>query len=78
MSTSAKATIDVRPLHPRDKHPQIFATFDTLQPGEVMLLINDHDPTPLKYQFGFERPELFTWTPVEQGPVEWRIEIGRV
>jgi uncharacterized protein (DUF2249 family) len=78
MSQTASATIDVRPLPPREKHPRIFATFDSLQSGEFMVLINDHDPTPLKYQFNFERPEQYIWTPVEEGPVEWRIEIGKV
>lgn len=69
--------VDVRPLPPREKHPLIFSTFDALPSGGKMLLVNDHDPMPLKYQFQFERPDQFSWTALEQGPVEWRIEIGK-
>ncbi|WP_128733435.1 DUF2249 domain-containing protein, partial [Geobacillus sp. T6] len=29
---------------PRDRHPAIFRLFDSLKPGEVMELVNDHDP----------------------------------
>jgi uncharacterized protein (DUF2249 family) len=72
------AVVDVRPLPPRDKHPTIFGTFDGLKSGESMLLVNDHDPVPLRYHFQAERAGQFTWTPLEEGPVEWRIEIGRV
>jgi uncharacterized protein (DUF2249 family) len=77
MTDTHKAVIDVRPLHPRDKHPRIFQTFDSLAAGETMLLLNDHDPTPLKYQFAADRPDQYTWSPLEEGPVEWRIAIGK-
>ena len=69
--------VDVRPLPPREKHPLIFNTFDSLAPGEHLLLVNDHDPMPLKYQFQFERPDQFEWRPIEQGPDEWRVEIAK-
>lgn len=77
MSTTTP-TVDVRPLPPREKHPLIFSTFDSLPSGGKMLLLNDHDPMPLKYQFQFERPNQFSWNPIEEGPVEWRIEIGKL
>ena len=69
--------VDVRPLPPREKHPLIFSTFDALNHGEHMVLVNDHDPMPLKYQFEFERPGQYHWKPVLEGPEEWRIEIGK-
>jgi Uncharacterized conserved protein len=46
-----KATIDVRNIIPRERHPLIFDSFLQLAPGESILLINDHDPKPLFYQF---------------------------
>ncbi len=73
----ALPVLDVRALPPREKHPTIFATFDTLEPGASFLLLNDHDPVPLRYQFMAERPNAFTWEYVEQGPEIWRVEIGR-
>jgi len=41
------ARIDVRAIPPRDKHSEIFEMFTSLKSGEVMELINDHDPRPL-------------------------------
>lgn len=70
--------LDVRVIPPREKHPTIFQTFDALRPGEAFVLINDHDPFPLRYQFEAERAHRFTWEYAEQGPVVWRVRIGKV
>ena len=42
------------------------------------VLVNDHDPKPLYYQFAAERAGTFTWQDLEEGPEAWRVEIGRV
>lgn len=70
-------TIDVRTIPPRDRHPLIFDTFDALQPGGAFVLVNDHDPRPLHYQFQHERPGLFTWEYLVSGPDEWQVRISR-
>lgn len=62
---------------PKEKHPKIISTFDSLQPGEFMLLVNDHDPKPLRYQFMIERTDTFTWEYLEEGPELWRVAIGK-
>jgi uncharacterized protein (DUF2249 family) len=69
--------LDVRVIPPRDKHPTIFRTFDTLASGQSLLLVNDHDPKPLRYQLMAERPETFDWTYEAQGPQLWRVRISR-
>ncbi|MHB1224524.1 MAG: DUF2249 domain-containing protein [Gemmatimonadaceae bacterium] len=69
--------LDVRVIPPRDKHPTIFRTFDALASGQSMLLINDHDPAPLRYQLLAERPDSFDWTYEARGPEEWRVLIAR-
>jgi len=46
--------------------------------GDAILLINDHDPKPLFYQFQAERPGEVSWAPQEQGPERWVIRIERV
>jgi uncharacterized protein (DUF2249 family) len=68
--------IDVRPLPPVQKHPAIFEMFFSLAPNEAMILINDHDPKPLYYQFAAEMPGQFEWEYLEKGPV-WRVQITR-
>jgi uncharacterized protein (DUF2249 family) len=69
--------LDVRVIPPREKHPTIFHTFDSLAPGESFILVNDHDPFPLRYQFEAERTGAFSWEYLEQGPQVWRVEIAR-
>lgn len=71
-------TLDVRDLAPRLRHEQIFAAFHRLQPGEAYILVNDHDPKPLYYQFQAEQTGRFSWDYLEQGPEVWRVRIGRV
>lgn len=69
--------LDVRVIPPRDKHPAIFRTFDGLAEGQAMVIINDHDPRPLRYQFLAERPDSFEWTYEAEGPEIWRVRISR-
>ncbi len=74
---SGQKTLDVRPIPPRDKHSTIFSTFDALATGESFVLINDHDPRPLRYQFDAEHPGSFGWQYLEQGPEVWRVQISK-
>ena len=73
----SSAVLDVRDLAPRFRHPRIFETFEALRPGESFVLVNDHDPKPLHYQFQFERPSAFGWRYLEEGPEVWRVEITK-
>ncbi|MDE3112935.1 MAG: DUF2249 domain-containing protein [Chloroflexota bacterium] len=70
-------TLDVRTLAPARRHGVIFETFGALGEGEAFVLLNDHDPKPLYYQFSAEMPGTFTWDYLERGP-DWRVRIGRV
>jgi uncharacterized protein (DUF2249 family) len=79
-TTPTEATtpvIDVRRILPRERHPLIFQTFDGLTPGQSLLLINDHEPRPLYYQFLHERAEQFTWHYLAEGPDIWQVQIGK-
>lgn len=77
MPQTATATIDVRFIAPRDRHPLLFSTFYALRPGDAFLLVNDHDPKPLYYQFTAELGEPFHWEYLEQGPEVWKVRIAR-
>ena len=76
-NASTPIELDVRVIPPRDKHPTIFRTFEALAPGESFVLINDHDPVPLRYQFEAERAGTFGWKYLEAGPEVWRVEISK-
>ena len=69
--------LDVRAMIPRERHARIFGAFERLTAGEVFVLVNDHDPKPLYYQFSAERAGTFTWRYLEEGPEVWRVEIGK-
>jgi uncharacterized protein (DUF2249 family) len=69
--------LDVRVIPPRDKHPSIFRAFDSLEHGQALVIVNDHDPRPLRYQLAAERPDTFDWTYESEGPEEWRVRIAR-
>jgi uncharacterized protein (DUF2249 family) len=69
--------LDVRAEAPARRHDLIFETYTALTPGTGFVLVNDHDPKPLYYQFAAEHEGDFTWEYLEQGPEVWRVRIGR-
>jgi uncharacterized protein (DUF2249 family) len=69
--------LDVRELPPRQRHALIFDTCDKLATGDALVLVNDHDPRPLYYQFEAEQPDRFGWEYLERGPEVWRVRITR-
>jgi uncharacterized protein (DUF2249 family) len=75
---SSETILDIRSIAPMNRHPLIFDRFEALAPGEGFILVNDHDPKPLYYQFQAERTNQFSWDYLEQGPKDWRVRIGRV
>lgn len=70
-------TVDLRDVALPQRHPLVFDTFAALEPGESIILVNDHDPKGLYYQFQFEQEGRFTWEVLEEGPDAWRVRIGR-
>jgi AhpD family alkylhydroperoxidase len=76
MSTE-EPVLDVRTEEPGRRHELIFETFDDLPAGRSYVLVNDHDPRPLRYQLEAENAGEFSWQYLEQGPEVWRVRIGR-
>ena len=68
---------DVRPIPCSIKHRQILQVWHQLAVGEHFILLNDHDPVPLRYQFAAEFPEAFTWDYLERGPEDFRVKISK-
>jgi uncharacterized protein (DUF2249 family) len=77
-TVSTKNTIDVRTIPGPQRHPLIFRTFESLQSGEALELVNDHDPFPLRNQFNFMKRGQFSWAYLQEGPDLWRVRIGKV
>ncbi len=69
--------LDVRALPPPQRHALIFHACGKLAEGDAVVLINDHDPKPLYYQFEAEYPGWFGWEYVQSGPEVWKVRITR-
>ncbi len=69
--------LDVRTQAHGQRHTLIFGAYSELKPGTGFVLVNDHDPKPLYYQFDAQHKGDFTWDYLEQGPQVWRVRIGR-
>lgn len=74
---SVERELDVRTLPAPSRHMRIFLNFAALPEGDSFVIVNDHDPMPLWYQFHYEHGDSFTWSYLEEGPEVWRVRIGR-
>jgi uncharacterized protein (DUF2249 family) len=75
--TGAEAELDVRRVSHGQRHGLIFLAYRALIPGAGFVLVNDHDPRPLRYQFEAQYPDDHTWEYLQAGPEVWRVRIGR-
>ena len=69
---------DVREIPCRVKHAQIFQRWTDLPVGKHFILINDHDPVPLWYQFTAQFPDAFEWEYLLRGPEEFQVRITKL
>ena len=70
--------LDLRDTPRPERHPLVFTAFDRLEEGESFVLINDHDPQPLRRQMERMREGEVGWEYIERGPEFFRIRITRV
>jgi uncharacterized protein (DUF2249 family) len=70
--------MDVRPIPCAIKHGLIIRAWLDLAAGDHFILLNDHDPVPLYYQFSAQWPGAFTWERLAVGPEEFRVKITKL
>ena len=70
--------MDVRPIPCSVKHGIIIKQWLELPVGDHFVLLNDHDPVPLRYQFAAQWPDTFTWELLAKGPEEFRVKITKL
>ena len=70
--------MDVRPIPCSIKHGMIIKQWLDLTVGDHFVLLNDHDPVPLYYQFAAQWPGAFTWEHLVKGPEEFRVKITKL
>ncbi len=74
----ADKVMDVRTIPCSIKHGLIIQTWLDLAVGDHFILLNDHDPVSLFYQFSAQWPNAFTWEHLVKGPEEFRVKITKV
>ena len=70
--------MDVRVIPCSVKHGLIVQTWLDLAVGGHFILLNDHDPVPLHYQFSAQWPETFAWEYLSKSPEEVRVKITKL
>jgi uncharacterized protein (DUF2249 family) len=75
---STDKVMDVRPIPCAIKHGLILKTWRELPVGDHFVLLNDHDPVPLRYQFEAEFTDTFTWEYLERGPQDFRVKLTKL
>jgi uncharacterized protein (DUF2249 family) len=70
--------MDVRPIPCSSKHGMVIQRWLDLAVGDYFILLNDHDPVPLYYQFAAEWPNAFSWEHLVKGPDEFRVKITKL
>ena len=74
----ADKVMDVRPIPCSIKHGLILKTWRELPVGDHFILLNDHDPVPLHYQFDAEFAGAFAWDYLERGPETFRVKLTKL
>jgi uncharacterized protein (DUF2249 family) len=70
--------MDVRPIPCSVKHGLIIKNWLELAVGDHFILLNDHDPVPLFYQFSAQWPGAFAWQHLVKGTEEFRVKITKL
>ncbi len=83
MSEAKTIQLDLRQIPVFERHPRIFDTWDQMEAGDTLRIINDHDPKPLHYQFEGEYENSYKWDYITKGGVaplapEWVVDIKKL
>jgi uncharacterized protein (DUF2249 family) len=76
-SLAALRTIDLRAVEKPDAWDYVAPVFDALCPGDCFLVLAEEDLGALLTRLQQERPGLFEWSPVQEEPGCFRVEIAR-
>ncbi|MNL19749.1 hypothetical protein D3C87_1409660 [compost metagenome] len=69
--------IEAQKIPGSERHAFIFQSFDNLEGGESLVIVNTHDPVPLLNQFQERRTDAFTYAYLESGPTRWRVRLTK-
>jgi uncharacterized protein (DUF2249 family) len=70
--------LDVREMPCSVKHGLILSTWFRLPVGDYFILVNTHDPVPLRHQFQAEFGDSVSWEYLDEGADEFWIKISKL
>ena len=70
-------TLDCRCRNDAERTAAVLQSFDGLRPGETLVFVADSKPEAVLERLQRERKGVFEWTPLEEGPTQWRVELLR-
>lgn len=77
-TTLESHTVDIRTLGGCvERKARVLKTFDQLEEGGSVVVVNDHLPKGLLLHFQEQRPGRFEWTSLEEGPEVFRVRITK-
>ncbi len=68
---------DARKIPCETKQAQVFARARSLAKGDYFVLVNSHNPVPLRYLLDSAHPGEFAWDYVSQAPETFAVRISR-
>ena len=71
-------TLDLRLTPPFERPEKIFEIWETLKPGQILRIINDHDPKPLHDHLETVQKGKYGWEYEQNGPEDWIVKIEKV
>lgn len=77
VSAPALKVLDCRGQSASERHASVLDAFDGLRTGAALILKSDARPSAALERLQSERKGLFEWSPLEEGPALWRIEVLR-
>lgn len=78
MSDASPDVLDARRLPCAGKHPLIFRRWAELAVGESFVLLNDHQPEPLRRQFESFVPGCYEWSESPPPPGAFAVHLTRL
>ena len=76
-TASTTAIMDVRGFRDPECSEMVLGSFDTLAPGDSLVVVGDQAPRELLRRLQVERKGAFEWSPLEHGPSCFRTELTR-
>ncbi|MCL4519697.1 MAG: DUF2249 domain-containing protein [Thaumarchaeota archaeon] len=72
-SAEKERIVDVRTLGPPSRHSYVMKVFGELDPGQALLVVNDHEPVHLVQFMKHERKDFdfASYKAYQRGPSEW-------